>query len=615
MAPLRIHHTGPDLRITSATAPGAASVGTPILLSWTVTNQGESPADRIWDDGIYLSSDNQYDHTDTWLGTIDSSDRPPLSPGFNYTASTILSTPSVASPGQHYLVFFTNPFRDQWETDYDNNTAAVPISINLNGPDLQLVSATAPARAKMGETITFSWTVRNGGTLDTDTDWYDDVFLSRDPQLDNDDLLLDFAWITNPTPLTPGASYSRSLSITLPSDLLWDGNYSLIVRTDPAHYQGESSESNNSLVVPIEIIDPLLVLPAITLTDANHSCDEGSNENLVYLFSRTGPTDEPLEVPFRIGGTATADVDYSGLRLDPAQPSTGVLRFEAGSSTAMLVITPVADALPEADETITLTLQSGPDYELVGTTNVTSTIRNDDTSIESIGNAFLLRDGNGNAHVQQGSRIFAVSTPWGTEVGDANSTWKMLGAETVDGVNKIVLRRKPSQQLILWTLDDTWSWQSSSGLINRRTPEGWEIETGFQMDLNRDSIIGAPFTTIEGQGNTSLLRRQDGQAFVRQGDTSFAVFSPWGASSVEANSDWQMIAAESIAGHNVILWSIKSTNQLHTWSLGPSWSWQSSSGMINRNSQETLALESGFRMDLNGDSIIGPPNSRPSLPF
>ena len=624
MAPLLINRTGPDLKITSAFAVDAASVGTPILLSWTVTNQGESIADRIWDDGIYLSIDNQYDYSDTWLSTIDAGDRSPLSPGSSYTNSTVLSAPSVGSAGQYHLLFITNPYQDQWETNYDNNTVAIPISINLNGPDLQLFSVTAPARAKMGETITFSWTVRNSGSLDTDTDWYDDVFLSRDPQFDNDDVFLDLTWIANSTPLTPGASYSRSLNLTIPNDLLWDGNYFLIVRTDPAQYQGEASESNNSLIVPIEIVDPLLVLPAVTLTDAVLSCDEDVRINqgwqiiapaLTHIFSRTGPTDNPLEVPFHIGGTATEGVDYNGISLDPNQPSTGVLRFEAGSSTARLVIMPVGDALPEADETITLTLQGGSDYELVGTTSVTSTIVDDDTSIESLGNAFLLRDGNGKAHVQQGSRLYAVSAPWGADVGEASSTWKMLGAETVDGVNMIVLRYKPTQQLHTWTMDASWNWQSSSGLINRRTPEGWALETGFQMDLNRDSIIGAPFTTIESQGNTSLLRRQDGQAFVRQGANTFAVYSPWGASPIEVNSDWHMIGAESIGGYNTILWGIRSTNQLHIWNLGPSWSWQGSSGMIDRTSQEALALETGFRLDLNGDSIIGPPNPLPGLPF
>jgi hypothetical protein len=37
--------------------------------------------------------------------------------------------------------------------------------------------------------------------------------------------------------------------------------------------------------------------------------------------------------------------------------------------------------------------------------------------------------------------------------------------------------------------------------------------------------------------------------------------------------------------------------------------------MIDRTSQEALALETGFRLDLNGDSIIGPPNPLPGLPF
>ena len=127
------------------------------------------------------------------------------------------------------------------------------------------------------------------------------------------------------------------------------------------------------------------------------------------------------------------------------------------------------------------------------------------------------------------------------------------------------------------------------------------------MDLNGDSIIGTPLTPIETKGNATLLRRGDGQAVVQQGATSFNVSSPWGASTGDANSDWLMLAAESIGGINQILWRYKPTNQIHTWTLNPSWTWQSSSPLINRTSPETWAIESGFQIDLNGDSIIGTP--------
>jgi len=42
-----------------------------------------------------------------------------------------------------------------------------------------------------------------------------------------------------------------------------------------------------------------------------------------------------------------------------------------------------------------------------------------------------------------------------------------------------------------------------------------------------------------------------------------------------------MLAAETIAGVNRILWRNNSANFLHSWALDSSWGWQSSSGTID----------------------------------
>ena len=51
------------------------------------------------------------------------------------------------------------------------------------------------------------------------------------------------------------------------------------------------------------------------------------------------------------------------------------------------------------------------------------------------------------------------------------------------------------------------------------------------------------------------------------------ISSPWGA-NVGSDSDsgeWQMMAAETIAGINKILWRYNPTRQLHVWLLDSSW--------------------------------------------
>ncbi|MFZ4641173.1 MAG: Calx-beta domain-containing protein, partial [Nodosilinea sp.] len=114
-------------------------------------------------------------------------------------------------------------------------------------------------------------------------------------------------------------------------------------------------------------------LPVITLGVNPASVLEDGTPNLVYTFTRTGPTTSPLTVNYTIGGTANAS-DYTG-----ATPGTGkTITFLAGSDTATVVIDPIVDTTVEADETVTLTLVSSSDYSVGTTGAVTGTITNDD---------------------------------------------------------------------------------------------------------------------------------------------------------------------------------------------------------------------------------------------
>ncbi|WP_228052017.1 beta strand repeat-containing protein, partial [Sphaerospermopsis aphanizomenoides] len=91
-------------------------------------------------------------------------------------------------------------------------------------------------------------------------------------------------------------------------------------------------------------------LPKISLAVTPSSVNEDGTTNLVYTFTRTGITTNPLTVNYAVGGTADS-TDYTG-----ATPGTGkTITFAAGSSTATLIIDPTADTTVETDETVVLT--------------------------------------------------------------------------------------------------------------------------------------------------------------------------------------------------------------------------------------------------------------------
>ncbi len=100
---------------------------------------------------------------------------------------------------------------------------------------------------------------------------------------------------------------------------------------------------------------------------------EGGAANLVYTFTRSGPTDAALTVMFTTGGTAIAGTDYAAV--------TTMVAIPAGSPAATVTIDPIDNDFDQADRTVILTLVDGAAYDLAATSTVTGTIADDDDPV------------------------------------------------------------------------------------------------------------------------------------------------------------------------------------------------------------------------------------------
>jgi phosphodiesterase/alkaline phosphatase D-like protein/2',3'-cyclic-nucleotide 2'-phosphodiesterase (5'-nucleotidase family) len=239
------------------------------------------------------------------------------------------------------------------------------------------------------------------------------------------------------------------------------------------------------------------------------------------------------------------------------------------------------------------------------------TVEAQDTALEAQGNTKLLRRGDGIAFVESGAGTRQeITVPWGVSatVSD-NNEWQMLAADTIIGVNQVLWRNNTSSFLHVWNLDANWNLQSTSGADGFNTPKAWELEASFQVDGNRDGIIGAPLTTLEAQGSTKLLRRGDGIAFVETASgTRQEITVPWGVSAtVSDNNEWAMLAAEKIGDTNQVLWRNNNASFLHVWNLDANWNLQSTNGAYGFNTPAAWELETSFQVDGNRDGIIGAP--------
>jgi hypothetical protein len=113
-------------------------------------------------------------------------------------------------------------------------------------------------------------------------------------------------------------------------------------------------------------------LPTVTIAATTATATEAGASPGAFTVSRTGSTSAALTVTYAVGGGATAGSDYVTL--------SGTLTIPAGSASAPIVVTPIDDALVEADETVIVTLSAGAAYVVGAPSAATVTIVSDDVT-------------------------------------------------------------------------------------------------------------------------------------------------------------------------------------------------------------------------------------------
>ena len=133
------------------------------------------------------------------------------------------------------------------------------------------------------------------------------------------------------------------------------------VSTDPNRFDMAFSLFDNIRVTNF----PTAVLVSSSVTNAS---EQGPTSG-VFTLTRTA-VGAPLTVSYSLGGTATSNVDYT---ISPVSTVT----FAATDLTTNITITPVDDAIPEATETVVMTVNDGVDY--IGSGSATVTIADNES--------------------------------------------------------------------------------------------------------------------------------------------------------------------------------------------------------------------------------------------
>lgn len=104
----------------------------------------------------------------------------------------------------------------------------------------------------------------------------------------------------------------------------------------------------------------------VTVSAADPIATEQGRSTAAFRFTRGGDLSQPLTVSYAVSGTALSGSDFV--------PLSGSVRFPAGQNTVYVSVSPLDDTVPEASETVIVTLSPGVSYSLTGGTTHTAAV-------------------------------------------------------------------------------------------------------------------------------------------------------------------------------------------------------------------------------------------------
>ena len=232
---------GPDFAMTQVSGSTNGTVGGYIVVTNTVANLSSAGASDM-EVGFYLSTNAVIGTDDVLLGTRTIASLPAGSANTNL--SSVYVAPGIAA-GQYYIGAIADPFGYFGETN-ENNNARTGNTLRIrypSGPDLALTILSGPTNGEAGAEVVITNVVVNVGTgpaPEVNVGFY----LSADPALSADDLLIGFRYIG-----VMGSSEASTASFPIKlADNIPPGEYYLGGMADYDARLIESNEVNNLLV-------------------------------------------------------------------------------------------------------------------------------------------------------------------------------------------------------------------------------------------------------------------------------------------------------------------------------------------------------------------------------
>ncbi len=235
---------GPDLTVSTLTGPSESGAGQTITVTATVKNGTTASPAGAFVTRLYWSTDNTLDSGDAEVKACSVAG---LDPGQSTECQVTLDVPLDTAPATYYVFAKADADGAVPETSETNNTSYRSVKV---GPDLSVLSLTAPSFSGAGQTITITAIIKNDTTASPTGAFLTRLHWSTDNILDSGDSVIETCSVAG---LAPGQSTECQKMLTISPDTA-PASYYIIVKADTEDtVPSEISETNNHRTMLINV--------------------------------------------------------------------------------------------------------------------------------------------------------------------------------------------------------------------------------------------------------------------------------------------------------------------------------------------------------------------------
>jgi hypothetical protein len=188
--------------------------------------------------------------------------------------------------------------------------------------------------------------------------------------------------------------------------------------------------------------------------------------------------------------------------------------------------------------------------------------------------------------------------------------WAPIGAVKTATGYQVAWKIPGQDQYTAWNTDANGNFTSAAitGAVSGSTLTLQQLESTFNLDLNGDFTTGPKRTGIVNDGTTTLMQYANAYQLSANATNTGPLLQNGGATVLAgAYGGWTLIGAVKTATGYQVAWKVTGQDQYTIWNTDTNANFTTSAlGVVSGGSLALEQAETTFKVDLNGDGLLGP---------